>query len=927
MRSKRAIDWRELLPVLFGVLLCLMLQAPAVQAAETVTLQLKWHHQFQFAGYYAAIAQGYYRDAGLDVQLQEAVPGIEPSAAVLSGQAQYGVGNSDVLLLRQQGKPVVVLATVFQHSPLAFLVRQDAGVQSIHDLAGRRVMLEPGSAELLAYLRKAGIAREKIQAIDHGYNIEALLAGKVAAMSVYVTDEPFRLQLLEIPYQLFRPRMAGIDFYGDNLYTTEQEIAEHPERVKAFRAASLRGWEYAMQHPEEIIDVILERYQPTADRGALLFEAQQMRALIRPDFVEIGYMNKGRWQHIAEVYAEVGLLPPNVDLSGFLYEPKQRIDEQELLRVVFVILSILAVGGGIMAYIWSLHRRLLLKHAQLQQGETLQRALLENMEQAVALINREQKLVLYNHQFAELTGLDAAVLANQPSFDVLQNAWAEKNNLAVETDAALRQIAEGAFCLEFLQDVRTLEMRHAPIEGGGFVRTYTDVSKRKRMEDELRYNVEQLHDLLNDVPAAIALIRYHDNVLLYRNQQTQEILGIVGEQGIGKPLRNVWVQAQEQQRFRRLLEERQVVNHFVAKLRRSDGSEFWASLNARIITLSGIAAIFAAFIDIDKRQRMEEQLLAGERKFRELLAVAPTAIIVVNVADGTILFANDNVVKLGLGDSVEALLGQPAVDFYASPSERQQVLERLQQEGMVSDYEVELLRGLQRQPFWALMGLRLIEMEGQAAIMTSIIDITERKRQEAEILASRREQEEMNQKLQLANQALERLASTDRLTGAWNRRQFEEGTLVAMRRAVEWEQRLFLLLLDVDHFKQINDGFGHQTGDMVLIDLVGVLQQVLPAAASLSRWGGEEFAILLPNMTAQQVRELADLLLDSVAIHEFPTIGRATISIGIADFCATDNLETWLRRADEALYQAKEAGRNCIRWAESPCETTHSVAP
>lgn len=116
---------------------------PLAHALDTVALQLKWSHAFQFAGYYAAKEKGYYRDAGLDVDIQEASPGDDPLKIVLGGKAQYGVGNSSLLLVRNAGQPVVVLATIFQHSPVVFLARQQGPVQAIHDLAGKRLMIEP----------------------------------------------------------------------------------------------------------------------------------------------------------------------------------------------------------------------------------------------------------------------------------------------------------------------------------------------------------------------------------------------------------------------------------------------------------------------------------------------------------------------------------------------------------------------------------------------------------------------------------------------------------------------------------------------------------------------------------------------------------------------------------------------------------------
>ena len=136
------MHWRLGLLVLLATG-ALILSPPPARAREAVTLQLKWTHCFQFAGYYAAQEQGYYREAGLDVRFEEGLPGVDVVGRVVSGQANYGVGTSSLLLARAAGKPVVALAVILQHSPLVLIARQRQAAQSIHDLVGKRVMIEP----------------------------------------------------------------------------------------------------------------------------------------------------------------------------------------------------------------------------------------------------------------------------------------------------------------------------------------------------------------------------------------------------------------------------------------------------------------------------------------------------------------------------------------------------------------------------------------------------------------------------------------------------------------------------------------------------------------------------------------------------------------------------------------------------------------
>lgn len=312
---------------------------PAQAPHDKVRLQLKWTHQFQFAGYYAALSQGYYREAGLDVELLEAQPGYDPTEAVLAGHAEYGVGNSDLLIFRHRGEPVVVLAAIFQHSPMVLLVRGASGVTDLQGLHDRELMmLSSESAELFAYFKFEGIDPAKLRIRSHSLNIEDFIAGKVDGMSAYGTDEPFNLRRRGVPFLQFTPRAGGIDFYGDCLFTTESEIRHNPDRVRRFREASLRGWEYALANPDEIVDLILRDYPRGLSREHLEFEARETAVLMHPGLIQVGHMNPGRWRHMVETYAEFGMLPRDLDLTGFLYDPNQKPD----LRWVYWALGVAA---------------------------------------------------------------------------------------------------------------------------------------------------------------------------------------------------------------------------------------------------------------------------------------------------------------------------------------------------------------------------------------------------------------------------------------------------------------------------------------------------------------------------------------------------------------------------------------------------------
>lgn len=325
---------------------------------ENITLQLKWTHAFQFAGYYAAIEKGFYRDADLNVHLKEATPDINPVDNVLTGEAQFGVGTSSLLRARAAQKPVVVLAVIFQHSPYVIFTAKKPEISSLRDLAGKRVMLDPQSDELLVYLKKEGISPNNIQAIPHSFDPQHLINGKVDAIAGYISDQPYFFNRAQFAYQTFLPRMAGIDFYGDNLFTSEQELRDHPQRVQAFREASLRGWRYAKDHRDEIINLILTKYSIVHSREYLLYESEQMIPLLQPDLIDVGYSNQERWQHIASLFMSVGMLPADFSLTGFIYDAHPPRDMTWFYRSLGIALFLIALSSFFAFYIYRVNLKI-----------------------------------------------------------------------------------------------------------------------------------------------------------------------------------------------------------------------------------------------------------------------------------------------------------------------------------------------------------------------------------------------------------------------------------------------------------------------------------------------------------------------------------------------------------------------------------------
>ncbi len=293
-------------------------EAAQPQELRQVRLQLKWTHQFQFAGYYAAKAKGYYAEAGIDAVILEGRPDISPTTSVLEGKADFGISNSSLLIERSRGKPVVALAAVFQHSPYIIMARQGANIASPRDLVGKTMMVEEHADELLAYLHAEKVPPNSLKIIPHSGRVIEIGRGQVDAMTAYSTLEPYLMHKQGTPFRVFSPRSSDIDFYGDLLFTTEDLLKRDPALAGAFRKASLKGWRYALDHQSEIIDLMIGSYAPGLDRGLLEFEAKQTALMIAADIIEIGFMSENRWRKIADGFAAAGLMPANFSLKGFL---------------------------------------------------------------------------------------------------------------------------------------------------------------------------------------------------------------------------------------------------------------------------------------------------------------------------------------------------------------------------------------------------------------------------------------------------------------------------------------------------------------------------------------------------------------------------------------------------------------------------------
>ena len=348
--------------IILGLAFLLASALTAPVYAETkldspIRLQLSWRHQFQFAGYYAALAKGFYKEAGLNVELLEGGPGTYCTESVLK-QVEYCNASGSIVKQRIEGQPIVVLASIIQHSPIVLITKKSANLVTPRDLIGKDVeMLLSGEPilEIQAMFRNQNINLDELKLHENNLSISVLLDGSVDAFYGFSTNEPFQLLRQGVEYNIISPRQYGVDFYGDVLLTSEQELKNYPYRAAAFREASLRGWRYAMSHRLEIASLIIEKYAPQMSSEKLLLEAKAIEELMLPNLIEIGHSNPERWRHTADTLVSFGIIDPDYSLEGFIYDPDVSKIHASIIRLLLAILVLITT---VMAALWLFNNRL-----------------------------------------------------------------------------------------------------------------------------------------------------------------------------------------------------------------------------------------------------------------------------------------------------------------------------------------------------------------------------------------------------------------------------------------------------------------------------------------------------------------------------------------------------------------------------------------
>lgn len=294
-----------------------------------------------------------------------------------------------------------------------------------------------------------------------------------------------------------------------------------------------------------------------------------------------------------------------------------------------------------------------------------------------------------------------------------------------------------------------------------------------------------------------------------------------------------------------------------------------------------------------KVEERTRELRDSEANMRAMLELSPISMVLTRMSDHTVVFANRRAAEM-FEIPIDAVPGRLAPEFWVAAADRERFLSGLFRNGRIDDLEAQMCSASGRR-FWARVSGQRLRFAGEDTLLGAMVDITEQKQ---------------------AQDRLRDLATRDVLTGTFNRRYVEDVVRRELERSQRYSRPLTVAMLDADHFKNVNDTYGHPVGDDVLRAISDRCRALLRTNDVLGRYGGEEFVVVFPETNLDDARIVAERL--RAAIAENPiAVGKhtlkMTVSIGLSTLAPGQDAGALLARADAALYAAKNGGRNLVR--------------
>jgi ABC-type nitrate/sulfonate/bicarbonate transport system substrate-binding protein len=301
--------------------------APATPKVQT-SIQFSWLHTIEFVGFYEAIRQNYYADAGLEVRLDGGgfdADGnyIDPVKQVMEGKSDFGITGADVLLAaRAQGQPIVAVAAIYQRSPVVLISLPEKNVIRPQDLIGKRVDTEPGTTVDVAYralLASQNIDRAQIiETPRTDFTVAPLFNNSTDVLSGFITNDGVQAQQRREDVKFILMSDYGIDIYSNVIFTTEDMINNKPDLVKDFVAATVKGMQWAVNNPEQAAENVLTQYGDSMEpdiKNTQLAGLLISIPLLNPAGSRPGMMTPDNWELAHQFLLDQEILQEPLDIE------------------------------------------------------------------------------------------------------------------------------------------------------------------------------------------------------------------------------------------------------------------------------------------------------------------------------------------------------------------------------------------------------------------------------------------------------------------------------------------------------------------------------------------------------------------------------------------------------------------------------------
>jgi len=846
---------------------------------EKVNVRLQWLNQFEFAGYYMAKEKGFYKKAGLSVNLLPYNQDKKSTNVVLSQNATYGIGYADLIVDRSKGKPIILLSALLQSSPLVLIALDSSDIKSVIDFKHKRIMLakdESKSADILAMLTLAGIHMNDFTMVPQSFNPEDLIDKKVDLMSAYTSNEPFLLDKKHIKYKIFDPKDYGFDFYSDILFTSQKEVDTHPKRVKKFLNTSLRGWQYAFSHIDETVDVILKKYNTQhKSRAALVYEAEVLKHLAYYKNKKLGSIDIRKIEKIYDIFKLLGIIDKSVDMHTFVYntpintntelltkEEKAYLKKKKVIKVCadpnwmpFEKIENGKLRGMSGDFLKIVSQRLNMPFQILPDKswqESVQKAKTRQCDMFSLAMKTpsRQKYMDFTKPYLSIP-LVLATTPDKPFMsDITQNL---DKTYGVVKGYAFTELLKLQYPKIKLKEYANIkEGLKAVISGKvyGFIDNLATIAYHMQREYQGQLKISSKfsqkwtlgYATRNDEPLLRSIL---DKALSTIDKQTRDML-------TGK-----WVKVVYEKGFNYKL----------------------------FYIIFGIASSVILFLLLRYRLiRNYNKKLQENMEIIDKYINYTSSDLKGNMTDVSTAFA-----KL-YGYTKEELLGQNYRIFKHPDSDRSFVAKLWETLEAGETYEGEFHNVDKKgNSVWVKQTIFPVmdKLDNILSYRAFTKDITDKKR-------------------------IEVLSITDKLTGLKNRVYLDKMYSQELKRAQRYNTPFCVMILDIDDFKKVNDTYGHLIGDTVLVQLSKLLTKYIRTSDMLGRWGGEEFLIITPQTEYRDACDLAEKLRLLISKENFDTVGQVRCSFGVGAVEKEDKTTEPVKRADDALYEAKNSGKNRV---------------